>query len=363
MFIRMTQYHTLQLQSVISAHTLCWDVRSHTIFLARCHMPSTKPLPIIDLHCDLLAYMSSIDSADAFSDEINCSIPALLEGNIVLQTLALYSATNDNSVSSATDQAHYFSDLMEEFPDYVVPFDEMTSHHDILTDGRIVCIAAIENASGFCDEEQDLDEAWEQLEDIQDHTGSLLYISMTHDHENRFGGGNMSDIGLKPDGEELLMYMNGERIAIDLAHTSDALAMDILDYIDRYNLDIPIMASHSNMRSICNVPRNLPDEYIKEIIDRGGVIGINFFREFISEDNPLVLVDHVLHCLDLGGENALCFGSDFFYSPEGDDFFEEFSDSSSVQTLVRALRPHVSAATLRKFCYGNALDFMRRVGR
>lgn len=202
------------------------------------------PTPLIDLHCDLLAYLTSITDATPLDDDgtIGCSFPALYEGNIALQTMAIYSATGEGSVASGIEQSDTFAEMLEEYPDLVVGFDDFDDTDDILSDGRVVCIAAIENASGFCDETQSLDEGFEQLEYIREQTGSLLYISMTHDHENRFGGGNTTDVGLKPDGKVLLEYLDGQSIAIDLAHTSDALAYDILNYIDKKKLDIPVMA-------------------------------------------------------------------------------------------------------------------------
>ena len=68
--------------------------------------------------------------------------------------------------------------------------------------------------------------------------------------ENRFGGGNASDVGLKREGELFLEYLGGKGVAIDLAHPSDALAHDILNYIDKKSLKVTPIASHSNFRVI-----------------------------------------------------------------------------------------------------------------
>jgi membrane dipeptidase len=316
--------------------------------------------PIVDLHCDLLAYLSDVEGATPIddNDDIGCSLPKLYEGYVALQTMAIYSATGPESVASGIKQSDIFASMMEEYPDLVVAFDDT---NDILSDGRTVCIAAIENASGFCDEHQSLDDGFNQLEYIREQTGSLLYISMTHDHENRFGGGNTTAIGLKPDGEVLLDYLDGQCIAIDLAHTSDALAYDILKYIDSKHLDIPVMASHSNMRSVQNHARNLPDELVQEIIRREGIIGINFYREFVAPDNPWALIEHIQYALDQGGERAVCFGTDYFFNPNGEDFFLEFGDSRTIQVLVGELYDCLEENQVTRLCYGNALEFIQRV--
>ena len=72
-------------------------------------MTSTKnvefPLPIIDLHCDLLSYLATVDGAEPFkTDDIGCAVPFLREGNVKLQVLASYVPTNDTSAEVAADQ-------------------------------------------------------------------------------------------------------------------------------------------------------------------------------------------------------------------------------------------------------------------
>ena len=73
-----------------------------------------------------------------------------------------------------------------------------------------------------------------------------------------------------------------KKIAIDLSHTSDFLAHDILNYIDKMGLNVRTIASHSNFRKIAEVVRNLTDEIAKEILKRGGVIGFNLFKSFVG---------------------------------------------------------------------------------
>ena len=61
-----------------------------------------------------------------------------------------------------------------------------------------------------------------------------------------------------------------------LSHTSDALAHDIFNHIDKHKLAVPVIASHSNFRSVSDHVRNLPDEIANEIVNRNGLIGMNF---------------------------------------------------------------------------------------
>lgn len=129
----------------------------------------------------------------------------------------------------------------------------------------------------------------------------ILYIGFTRHAENRFGGGNNSKVGLKEDGKKLLQYLNGKKIAVDFSHASDTLASDILDYLSDHNLEVPILASHSNYRKVFNQTRNLPDHIAKEIIQRGGIIGVNFLRAFVNNENPNALYHHINRGIELGG--------------------------------------------------------------
>ena len=68
----------------------------------------------------------------------------------------------------------------------------------------------------------------------------------------------------------------------------------------------------TNYRPIFDHPRNLRDDIAKEIINRQCLIGLNFVRAFVNNEHPEVLYEHINHGLELGGENAVAYGDDFF---------------------------------------------------
>ena len=71
---------------------------------------------IIDLHCDLLAHM--LDNPDPFdSSGIGCSFPALAEGNVKLQVMAIYTATEKGSTDLAVKQSEIFASFLEKYPE------------------------------------------------------------------------------------------------------------------------------------------------------------------------------------------------------------------------------------------------------
>jgi len=243
--------------------------------------------PVVDLHCDLLAYLNDDRGKHSPEDETSrCSLPLLKKGGVSFQALALFSETEKQP--------------RKEFE------GQLECYHKIKTMDGPQFAPAVENASGLLEEGESIS----LLPDRFDQE-KWLYVSMTWKDENRFGGGDTTQVGLKDDGRKLLDYMDGKGVAIDLSHSSDALAEGILDDIHKKGLKILPIASHSNFRKVKEHPRNLPDSFAKEIIRMGGVIGINFVRHFVGNE-PEDFVRHIEHGLSLGGEDALVLGADFF---------------------------------------------------
>jgi len=167
----------------------------------------------------------------------------------------------------------------------------------------------------------------------------------------------------------LLEYLDNKQIAIDLSHTSDYLAYDILNYIDAKGLKIKPIASHSNFRKIANQPRNLPDEIAKEIIHREGVIGLNFVKAFVGKHHPDDFVRQVDYARSLGGLDHYCFGADFFYDkdmpialhPFMPFFFPRFSTSACYPDLINYLNEVFTKKELEKIANKNFADFLVRI--
>ncbi|MGE8514782.1 MAG: dipeptidase [Chryseobacterium culicis] len=317
----------------------------------------------VDLHCDLLCYL--LEPGSVIDDkELGCSLPYLKEGNVKLQVMAIYSATGENSTVYGAKQSEIFSNLLQNENFFLF---EGENYKNTDNTGKVGVIASIENASGFCSEDETLESGFKNLEAIIEKTQRILYLGITHHTENRFGGGNNSDVGLKEDGKVLLDYFSEKNIAIDLAHTSDQLAYGILNYIDQKNYKIPIMASHSNYRSIHDKKRNLPDELAKEVIKRKGLIGLNFIRNCIDEKNPGVLYEHIQHGLDLGGEDFIAYGADFFFCKNHPDksrhpfFFEGYDDASAFNSINREIEKRFSSELVKKISHKNALNFIENM--
>lgn len=331
-------------------------------------MPSTKSYPIYDLHCDLPSYLARYADADPLDGEaIGCAVPHLKQGNVQLQVMVLFTPDIPDSAAFGLLQAQAYHHLLATHPAHFQALFDSAGRPDLTPSGKIKTVAAIESANGFCNTGDSLTDGFRKLETITTLTGPPLYISLTHSYENRFGGPSGSEVGLKPDGEALLEYLDGRKTAVDLSHASDAQGRDILNYIDRRSLDIPVIASHSNYRPVWDHPRNLPEDLADAIIARRGLIGVNFLRRFLHDENPAAIRDHLRYALARGGEDAVAFGADFFYEPEVPDphyqplYWPEHRTASRYPEIVQGLREAFTETQLEKLCHRNAINFIQRI--
>ena len=152
-----------------------------------------------------------------------------------------------------------------------------------------------------------------KLETLNDFDAEhrLRLIALTWNYENEIAtpAAKNATEGLKPFGFRLLKEMDRRGIAADVSHLNEAGFWDVME-----SAAIAPLASHSNCRWLCDVPRNLTKAQVRALIERGGFIGANFYSEFLARDRTATIEDVVRHIdaiCELGGEKIVGFGSDF----------------------------------------------------
>lgn len=161
--------------------------------------------------------------------------------------------------------------------------------------------------------------------------------------------------GLTRRGWELVEEMERLGMIPDVSHLSDAGFYDMLEVTKK-----PFVASHSNAREVCPNVRNMTDDMIRRLSERGGVMGLNFCADFLEEkpvgtENPGTIeavVRHAKHIAAAGGVDVLGLGSDF----DGIDTHEELPGVQSMGNLWEALRKAgFTEGELDKIFYRNVL--------
>jgi len=143
--------------------------------------------------------------------------------------------------------------------------------------------------------------------------------------------------GLTEKGKEMVAEMESLGMIPDVSHLSDAGFYDVLAVTRK-----PFVASHSNARSVCPCVRNMTDDMIRRLAERGGVIGLNYCADFL-EEKPVgvenhgtirAVARHAKHIANVGGMEVLGLGSDF----DGISTYEEIPGAQGMEALWEGMR-------------------------
>lgn len=190
------------------------------------------------------------------------------------------------------------------------------------------------------------------------HKLGVRVASLVWSRINTFADGSLFGMsqtgrGISTLGKEALNIMEQLEWIVDISHLNDEGVIDVFKYFDGM-----IVATHSCARKLCDIPRNLPDEFMEEIAKRGGVVGINFAPRFLTCSDtatPLDIVKHAEHMVKVMGENHVALGSDFdglSQYPEG------LEDASKLPILGRYLVEAFGEDVAQKIAYKNWLRVM-----
>ena len=158
--------------------------------------------------------------------------------------------------------------------------------------------------------------------------------------------------GLTLFGLDVVREMERLGMVVDVSHLSQAGFRDVAAHSTR-----PFIASHSNSKAVCAHRRNLTDRQFAEIVRRGGLVGINLCRNFLTEDgNAAMMTDilrHVEHFLSLGGEEVLAVGGDL----DGSTLPDGFSGVQDLARMYEELLRHFPQKTVDGIFFNNAARF------
>lgn len=314
-------------------------------------------MKIIDAHCDALYKMQiaarglyqqkenlSFENADALATNLS----RLKTGNIAVQFFAIFVDPDlpaEEMWQHALEQANLFHQEIIEKHNEV---KQIRKWQDIKTlkPGEIGAVLTLEGAEPIGN---DL------------HKLAILYrlgvksIGLTWNPANLCADGaeEPRGAGLTRLGKEVVSLNNSNQVWTDVSHLSVRAFWDVVELSD-----YPI-ASHSNARTICDHPRNLYDNQIQALIEKGAPIHFALYPLFLKRDAKTATVadlcKHIDHVCALGGEKHIGFGSDF----DGIDYFiEGVTDSSCYGHLINELQKHYSETQVRRFAYQNFIDLL-----
>lgn len=308
-------------------------------------------MQVIDLHCDVLWRMTTMEHVDFRSDaRLQANLLRLQQGGVKVQVFAIY-------IPPSVPQQLKFLEAVrqiEAFHTHVLKELEMVhitewSQLATLQEHEIGAVLSLEGCDIISDDLLKLDAIL---------NAGVKLVGLTWNEENAVAYGASQDphLGLKPFGEQVIERLNARDIIIDVAHLNEQGFWDVLPRAKH------IIASHSNARALCNHPRNLTDEQAKALVAKGGHIHAVYYPSFITAEERKVelkeLVAHLRHFADLVGVDALGLGSDF----DGiETTVHDLEHAGQTQNLLAALKAHFTEDEIQKIAAHNFLAYVKSI--
>lgn len=277
----------------------------------------------IDLHCDTLCMAFETGDKNIYDrPQFMVDIKRLKQAQVMAQFFAMYmppmewihnirpDCTDDDFINDLHDT---LTKAINEHPQDIAWAKNLCDLENNAKSGKISAFLTIEDG-------RSINASFEKFDKYYDM--GVRLVSLTHNYENCFGYPNSDDKeimakGLKPFGKEAVEYMNDKGIIIDVSHLSDGGFWDVVRLSKQ-----PIVASHSCVRALTPHKRNLTDDMIKAMAEKGGVCGVNFCPLFLAKDLTANggyieegyvedIVNHLDYMYNVGGSDFTAVGSDF----------------------------------------------------
>lgn len=320
-------------------------------------------MKVVDFHSDTLSElrhgMYRGEHIDFGKNNLQIDLKKLRKGDYLLQTFALFINLGDpyNPLVTALEQVDLFQQFLKEYASDIVQVCTMGDIRRASEQGKISALLSVEEG-GCC---------LGNLSVLRVlHSLGVRVMTLTWNYENELAYPNQvpgdaaqvfpcaanDTLGLKPKGFEFIAEMERLGILIDVSHLSDAGFWDVYHHTTK-----PFIASHSNARALCPHVRNLTDDMIYAIAERGGLTGLNYCGAFLDpSENPVSRVKdmakHAAYLRRVGGIDCIGLGSDF----DGIEGDLELYDASCLPILEAELRKQrFTEAEIEKIFYRNAL--------
>ena len=288
-----------------------------------------------DMHCDTISSLwrrnSQGDVQRLRSNDLSIDLEKMRAGNYLLQNFAMFvflKEPEDPLLQVLTLIDAYYRQ-MEENTDWIAPVLRYEDIEKNRAAGKLSALLTVEEG-GVCKG------SLEALRNLYRLGVRMMTLTWNFENELGYPGTTMKNqpgtpMGLKPRGIEFVREMDRLGMIVDVSHLGDGGFWDVVKYTDG-----PFVASHSNARTVCDHTRNLTDDMIRALADKGGVMGLNFAGDFLRPGSSGTLdemIAHLRHIRNVGGIDVMGLGSDF----DGIDNVPEVADASQMPKLALAM--------------------------
>ena len=320
----------------------------------------------VDMHCDtisMLRLLRQMGKKEGLrKNQRHIDLEKLKAGGYMAQTFAIFTdMEKGDQLEAGLEQADLFYREMEKNQDLIRLAVTASQIEENWAQGKLSALLSIEGA-GLCRGNIRLLRTFYRL--------GVRMVSFTWNHENELAFPQPSDPlaagpaggrGLKEAGIAFLDEMERLGMVADVSHLSDDGFWDVVRHTSG-----PFVASHSNARALAPHMRNLTDDMIRALAERGGVTGINFYSRFLDRDGGKELtvtkteelIAQIRYIADVGGMDCIGLGTDF----DGIDCQLELGDSSGLQRLADGMeKAGFSQSEIEGVFYKNVMRVFREI--
>lgn len=339
-------------------------------------------MKVIDMHCDTIAEIYNRRQAGEDCGILNNGLCIDLEkmkkGDYLLQNFAMFAHMEElKGVMPLSEYAFRLTDTflteMRKYPDQI---GIVRSYQDIEENrkaGRLSAMLTMEEGA-ICEGKMEYLRIFYEL-GVRMFTFTWNFANELA-WSNRVEPGALDKTGLTAPGKfvpefehgltekglEFLEEMERLGMIVDVSHLGDRGILDVLEHAKK-----PFVASHSNARAVCGHARNLTDEMIRGMAEKGGVMGMNFCPAFLRDREQWgtgmkVSIDdvvrHIRHIVNVGGIDCIGLGSDY----DGTNISFEMHGAADMPMLAEKLRKEkFTEEEIEKIFYKNVLRVYKEV--
>ena len=320
-------------------------------------------MKVVDMHCDTIGELWKAEKAgkpiSLRSNSLHIDLEKMQKGDYLLQNFAMFVflGREKDPLVNVLEMIDVYNRAMAENADLIAPVLHYEDIEKNRAAGKLSGMLTIEEGAVLKGNPYVVRSLY-QL--------GVRMLTLTWNFENEIGYPNTivkakdydpyRHYGLKPEGIEIVREMNRVGMIVDVSHLGDDGFWDVVKYCDG-----PFVASHSNARAVCNHTRNMTDDMIRALADKGGVMGLNFCGDFLNPNGKSRVEDmvrHAKHIIDVGGSDILGLGTDY----DGIDGDLELDHCDKMQLLAQEMdRQGFSTEQIEKIFHGNVLRLYREV--
>ena len=312
-------------------------------------------MSLIDLHCDTLsALYKNGEKASLTENDLCVNIKGLRQGNSLAQFFACYVNAKESEGEEMWEKSYQqvlgMIDRMEEecgkCPDIRIA-KNASQIRENQREGRISAVLTVEEGGVLNGKPERIRTLYEK---------GIRLITLTWNYENSLAGSHMTGQGLSARGAAYVRAAQQLGMLVDVSHASDEAFWQVCRMTQG-----PILASHSNSRAVCPESRNVTDGMYAAICETGGVVGLNFYTEFLGRGQVdfETVWHHLDHFLQLAGDDRhVALGADL----DGCDSLPDgFTGVASYPALAAYLADRgLGEETLRRLYFENLMGVYRQ---